>query len=231
MSILRKSQQTTQKDSSASRTEALTFAYRVDDGIYINLTNRCSNSCDFCLRNNSDGAYGSDSLWLAREPEPEEAAGAAEKLWFEGCREFVFCGYGEPTCRVSALEKTASLLKEKYSVPIRLNTNGQGSLINKRDIVPELCGKVDTVSISLNSPDAESYQRLCHSAFGEAAYDAIIDFGKECVGKIPKVVFTVVEGTMSDEDIAKCRSAVAHSGALLRIRKFISDNDQNPESK
>ena len=44
------------------------FTYKVGRGVYINLTNRCTNRCDFCIRQNGDGVYGSDTLWLEREP-------------------------------------------------------------------------------------------------------------------------------------------------------------------
>ena len=48
--------------------KSMTVTYEVDGGLYVNLTNRCPNRCDFCIRNNGDGAYGSDPLWLLHEP-------------------------------------------------------------------------------------------------------------------------------------------------------------------
>lgn len=229
MNISNRLQKRTQKGSSHSK--AKTFAYRVEDGIYINLTNRCSNSCDFCLRNNSDSAYKSDCLWLLYEPSAEEVIDAIGKIYFDGCKEFVFCGYGEPTFRIDTLIETAKLIRKKYTQPIRIDTNGQGNLINKRDITPELKGVVDTVSISLNCSNAKDYQALCHSVYGEQAFEEILDFGKKCVRIIPNVIFSVVETTLSDEDIEKCRAIVNNIGAKFRVRLFISDNDQNPEIK
>ncbi len=220
-----------QKGYLGSKPRSLTFAYRVENSIYINLTNRCTNDCVFCLRNNGDTAYGSDTLWLEREPSPEEAAEAVENIFFPECESFVFCGYGEPTCRFDALVETAKLLKCKYSLPIRLNTNGHADLITKSNSAERLKGLIDSVSISLNSANAKEYDELCHPVFGSIAYDAMFDFGKNCVGKIPNVIFSVVEETLSTEDIEKCREKVDSIGAKLRVRKFISENDKNPEGK
>lgn len=207
-----------------------TYAYRVGNGIYLNLTNRCTNDCEFCLRNNGNTAYGSNSLWLSHEPSPTEVINAVESIYFSECEVFVFCGYGEPTCRFDTMIETAKLLKSKYDIPIRLNTNGQSELItHDENSTKRLFGLIDRVSISLNSANAEDYDKLCRSVFGKTAYDAMITFGKHCVGNIPEVIFSVVEDTLSTEDIEKCRFIVNSIGAKLRVRKFISDNDKNPE--
>ncbi len=219
-----------QKDYLGSKERSEVFAYRVNNSIYLNLTNRCTNDCVFCLRNNGDTAYGSDTLWLKREPSPAEVIQAVENIFFAECESFVFCGYGEPTCRFDALIETAKLLKEKYSLPIRLNTNGQCELINRGPERTEmLFGLINSVSISLNGANAKEYDNICHSVFGEQAYDAMFEFGKRCVGNIPSVIFSVVEDTLTQEDIKKCREMVEKIGAKLRVRKYISNNNQNPE--
>ena len=227
MNISNTSPKRTQKSCSGSA-EALTFAYTVGKGIYINLTNRCTNDCTFCLRNNADSAYGSEVLWLLREPTHEEAADAVSKLYFDGVKEFVFCGYGEPMCRAYDLLRTAKILKGRYpQVPIRINTNGQADLILNKDITPEMAGLIDTVSISLNTPDAESYNALCKPVFGMKAYDALIDFGRRCALVIDNVFFTVVRGPLNDEEIELCRKRIEKTGAKLRVREYISENNQN----
>ncbi len=219
-----------QKDYLGSKERSEIFAYRVNNSIYLNLTNRCTNDCVFCLRNNGDTAYGSDTLWLKREPSPEEVLSAVENIFFPECESFVFCGYGEPTCRLNALIETAKLLKAKFDLPIRLNTNGQCELINNGpESTRQLFGLIDSVSISLNSANAKDYDELCHPVFGEQAYKAMFAFGKQCVGNIPSVVFSVVEETLSAEDIQICKKMVEEIGAKLRVRKFISNNNQNPE--
>ena len=81
--------------------------------------------------------------------------------------EVVFCGFGEPTEAFDVLKEVASYVKKTYNKPIRINTNGVGNLINKRDIVPEMEGLIDTVSISLNDPDKKRYNELVRSKFGD----------------------------------------------------------------
>lgn len=221
-----------QKDFLASKPRSETFAYRVGNSIYLNITNRCTNDCTFCLRNNGDTAYGSDSLWLIREPSVNEAISAVNKIYFDECESFVFCGYGEPTCRFNEMVEIAQALKTIYTnIPIRLNTNGQSELINGPESTKRLFGLIDSVSISMNSSDADEYDKICRSVFGKNAYDAMLRFGKNCIDGIPFVQFSVVEETLSDEDIEKCRIMTEKIGAVLRVRKFISENDKNPEGK
>lgn len=219
-----------QKDFLGSKVRGETFAYRVNNGIYLNITNRCTNDCTFCLRNNGDTAYESDTLWLKREPSADEVVNAVKSIYFEACDSFVFCGYGEPTCRLDTLIVIAKLLKARYpEIPIRLNTNGQNELINSCDSTNLLFGLIDSVSISLNSANEDEYDKICRSVFGKKAYSAMIEFGKRCIGNIPTVQFSVVEETLSNEDIEKCKVIVDKIGAILRVRKFISENDKNPE--
>ena len=219
-----------QKDYLGSKKRSETYAYIVGDGIYLNITNRCTNDCTFCLRNNGDTAYGSDSLWLRREPTAGEVIAQVESIYFKETSGFVFCGYGEPTCRLETLVEIAKILKAKYpEKSIRLNTNGQSELINNAESTNRLFGLIDSVSISMNSANADDYDALCHPVFGKKAYDAMIVFGQHCVGNIPAVQFSVVEETLSQEDIQKCIEITNNIGAKLRVRKFISENDKNPE--
>lgn len=231
MNTSKESPKTTPKGCSGYKEKSNTFAYRVGDGIYLNLTNRCTNDCSFCLRNNGDTAYGSDPLWLEREPTSDQVMKAVDDIFFDECNGFVFCGYGEPTCRLDTLIGTAKILKGKYNLPIRLNTNGQSELINGSDSTKELFGLIDSISISLNSADENAYDSLCKPVFGKKAYNAMLDFGRHCVGNIPDVQFSVVEDTLSAQDIEKCREIVDEIGARIRVRKFISENDKNPEGK
>ena len=66
-------------------------------------------------------------------------------------------------------------MKKTYKKPIRINTNGMGNLINGRNIVPEIKGLVDCISISLNNPDKKEYFALVRSKFGENSFDEMID--------------------------------------------------------
>ena len=219
-----------QKDFLGSKSRSNTFAYIVGDNIYLNITNRCTNDCTFCLRNNSDAAYGSNPLWLEHEPTSNEVIQQVNDIYFDGCKSFVFCGYGEPTCRFSTLIKTAKMLKNIYpNTPIRLNTNGQSELINSIEYTSQLFELIDSVSISMNSSNENDYDELCRPVFGKKAFFAMIEFGKRCVGNIPNVQFSVVEETLTEDDIKKCLEITQEIGAKLRVRKFISENDKNPE--
>ena len=144
------------------------IAYELDGALYLNLTNACPNRCTFCVRNFAPGVGGYD-LWLGREPPAEQVLAAVGDP--SRYREIVFCGYGEPTCRLDVSWQVARALKGR-GVPLRLNTNGLGNLINGRDILPDLAGLLDVVSVSLNAANAADYDRLCHSRYGEAAFPA-----------------------------------------------------------
>ena len=194
--------------------------YKVHDNLYVNLTNKCPCSCTFCLRQTMDRVGESDSLWLDREPEYEEVVDCFEGFDMTQYKELVFCGFGEPTEALDVLVRVAAYAKKTFNIPIRLNTNGLGNLVNNRDIVPELAGLIDTVSISLNNPDPVRYNELVRSRFGEGAFQAMLDFAASCVGVIPNVVLTTVDTTISKEDEKKCQRICDEIGATYRIRPY-----------
>lgn len=193
-----------------------TYVYTRGDALYINLTNQCTNRCEFCVRNLHPGVGGYD-LWLDKEPTSQEVIdriGDPSKY-----SEIVFCGYGEPMVRLDELITIARVLKEK-GARIRINTNGQANLYHGKNIVPMLEGLVDVVSISLNAPTAEKYDELCRSIYGIEAFDAVLEFAGECVKIIPKVVFSVVD-VLPSEDIEKCRRIAEETGVELRVRHMM----------
>lgn len=199
----------------------MTITYKVKNGIYVNLTNRCPCACTFCLRTHGDGVYGSDSLWLEREPTVEEVCASLGEWDMSEVSEIVFCGYGEPTERLDALLETARFIKSRWDIPIRINTNGLSDLIHGRSTAAELEGLVDTVSVSLNTPDAQEYLSLVRPRFGEGSFEAMLSFTAECVKYVPKVYMTVVgEPVTSLETQNKCRAICAGLGAELRVRPY-----------
>ncbi len=198
----------------------MTITYTVGDSLYVNTTNRCSNSCDFCVRSHGEALYG--DLWLDREPTREEILKDIEAREPEKFPELVFCGYGEPTERQDDIVYIMKKLKEAHPfMKIRINTNGQADLINGRDTTTELFGLVDTLSISLNCANAESYQKVCHSEFGEKAFDALIDYAKRAKKYVPKVIFSVVRGSIPDSDIDICQKIADNAGVTLRVREML----------
>ena len=194
--------------------------YRVHQGLYVNLTNQCSCACTFCLRQSMDRMGESGSLWLEREPTAQEVITEFDKWNLSDFREIVFCGFGEPTCALPVLLEVAAWLKEKGAPPIRVNTNGQGSLIAGRDISGELAACVDTVSVSLNHPDPEKYQALVRSRFGDEAFPAMLDFARRCVEEGIHVIMTTVDTTITHEEEERCRAICREIGAEYRIRPW-----------
>ena len=202
----------------------MTIAYQVKNGIYVNLTNRCPCACTFCLRTKGPGVYGSPSLWLDREPTEAEVIAALDAQDWTRFREAVFCGYGEPTERLDVLLAAASHLKARDpALRIRVNTNGLSDLINGRPTAELFAGKVDCLSISLNTDDPAEYLALCRPRFGEAAFPALLRFAREAASAIPEVVLTVVGEPVTDAaKQARCRAIAESLGATLRVRPFES---------
>ena len=200
--------------------KAMTIVYKVHTNLYVNLTNRCSCSCVFCLRQNRDHMEESDSLWLDHEPTLQEVKDAFAKEDMSQYEEVVFCGFGEPTERMDLLLEVATFVKENYQKPIRINTNGQANLINGRDVAPELKGLVDTISISLNTPNEEKYNEMVRSIYGDKAYGAMLDFAREAKKYVPNVVLSTVDTTLSKEEEEQCRQICEKLAVTYRIRPW-----------
>lgn len=198
----------------------LTMLYTVGDKIYVNLTNRCPCACTFCIRQNGDGAYGSDSLWLEREPTVDEVIAEFGKYDLSKYTEVVFCGYGEPMERVDDVAFIGRYVKENLGLPVRLNTNGLGDKINGKPVAEMLEGAVDIVSISLNQCDKEKYNAVTRPKW-EDGFDAMISFAADCKKYVPKVMFTVVD-VIPPEDISKCKALAMSLGIELRVRPYDS---------
>ena len=202
--------------------KSMCITYIVEGKLYVNITNRCSNRCEFCIRNNGDGAYGSDSLWLEREPSREEILKSVFSYDLTVFPELVFCGYGEPSYRLDDAVYVAKRVKEKYpEIKIRINTNGQSDLILDRKTAPDYEGAFDIVSISLNTPSAEKYQKLCHCIYGEEAFEAILRFADEVKHYVPLVLFSAVKETLNFEEIEQCGRICERLGVTLRLRDYI----------
>jgi TatD DNase family protein len=194
----------------ASRGE---IAYKIRDSLYLNLTNRCTNKCSFCVRFHKDYVKG-HNLRLRDEPTEEELKDAIGDP--SQYRELVFCGYGEPLLRLDAVKNIARWIKERGGY-VRINTNGHGNLIHGRNILPELSGIVDTLSVSLDAQDEETYQRICAPTY-KNAFQEVVSFIREARAYVPSVQATVVE--MEGVDIEKCRKLMDEIGVPLRVRKL-----------
>ena len=200
----------------------MTITYQVKNAVYVNLTNRCPCNCTFCLRHNGPGVFGSGPLWLERKPTLEETIESLGQWDYERFREVVFCGYGEPTERLDVLLAAAAHLKERDpALRVRVNTNGLSDLIHGKPTAPLFVGKVDCLSISLNTDDPAEYLSVCRPKFGAAAYPAMLKFTQEAAALLPSVVMTVVgEPITSLEKQERCRKIAEGLGARLRVRPY-----------
>jgi len=206
----------------------MTITYEYEDALYVNLTNKCNCNCEFCLRHGrKEGSiYTEDSLWLEREPTRQEALDSFLSRDVCSYREIVFCGYGEPTYRIEDILWLVDQLKERFGgqlPPVRINTNGHANLFLGRDVAPLLQGRVDTISISLNGSTPEEYCAVTKPRQGMQAWDAMLDFARECKEYVPHVVMTIVDKDKTPEEITRCRRLTEDLGVTLRIRAYIPD--------
>lgn len=190
------------------------IAYVIRNSLYLNITNRCTNSCTFCAKF-SDFTVKGHQLCLQREPSVDEVMNAIGDP--SSYDEVVFCGYGEPLLRLDLVKEVARFLKEK-GITVRINTDGQANLVHGRNILPELAGLIDSISVSLNAPDAATYQKICHSEFGEQGYEALKTFLVEAKKHIPSVTATAV--TLPGIDVDACRKVAEGLGVEFRERVY-----------
>ena len=200
-----------------------TYAYVLDVNLYINLTNKCSNGCDFCVRNERTSYFG-HYLWIHHgDPTPEKVISQVKGLGdITRFKEVVFCGFGEPTYKVAEMVALCDYFHEK-GLKTRLNTNGQGNLINKRDIVSDLKGKIDFVNISLNASCAEKYQPICRSQYGPSGFEGILEFARQCKRQGVDCRFSIVD-CIGEEEVEACKRLAESMRVPLYVRKYIIDS-------
>ncbi len=191
--------------------------YWYENKVYANITNKCNCRCTFCIRFLHDGLGDAETLWHKEDPSKEEVLEAIRTFDFKDCKELVFCGYGEPTCALDTLLAAAKTAKEERGLYLRLNTNGLGSLQNGHDIVPELAEYIDEVSISLNAPTKEDYEKVTRPQL-DNAYEAMKKFAVSCKDKM-KVKWTIVD-VLPEEQIEASKKLAEETGIYLRIRKY-----------
>lgn len=194
--------------------QAARIAYRIRSSLYLNVTNRCSNRCSFCAKF-EDFTVKGHFLRLDHEPDAAEVLAAVGDP--SGYDEVVFCGYGEPLLRLDLIKEVAGELKKK-GCRIRINTDGQANLVYGRNILPELAGLVDSVSVSLNAADPETYERLCHTPYGAAGFHGVCKFLKEAPRYIPEVTASAV--TVPGLDVEAVRRLAESLGVKFREREY-----------
>lgn len=205
------------------------LVYKLENKIYINLTNRCTNDCIFCLRNDKDDVCG-QTLWLDSEDftsddvieQFENIISAIKRDCADFANEVVFCGYGEPMLKFEILRLVAKYIKEHYpEIKVRINTNGHANFIYKKNVVPELVGLIDEISVSLNGENSAEYDELSLPKF-EGAYDEVKAFIKCCVDAGIKTSASIVDGYKGKRlNVAKCHEISKSLGADFRVREWI----------
>ncbi len=203
------------------------IVYRFKNGIYINLTNRCPNLCAFCIKTKWHMQFNGYNLDLqGQEPSAQEVLALLAKEMQTPFAEVVFCGYGEPTMRLDALLEIGRTLKKRAdsaSFKVRLNTNGLGNLINKRDIVPELKTAVDIVNVSLNAQNETLWRQIVRPASGyENGFASVLDFLKKCAAAgFTRVAASCVDNTGADPQAVK--ALAASCGAAFNEREYLDE--------
>ena len=195
--------------------EEVRTVYRIRDSLYLNVTNRCTNVCTFCAKRRDWHVKG-HLLKLPSEPESAEVLSlVGDPTAYE---EVVFCGFGEPLLRLPAVKEIATELKRR-GARVRVNTDGLANLVHGRDILPELAGLVDALSVSLNAPDAETYSRICPNRYGAASFPALLDFLREAPKHVPTVSASAVALPGLDPEAVR-RLAESIPGVSFRLRPY-----------
>jgi TatD DNase family protein len=188
--------------------------YKIRNSLYINMTNRCTNRCVFCTRSSEPVVRGYH-LGLDCDPSVKDIIDAAGDV--SPYDEVVFCGYGEPLLRLDELITVSHKLKSKVK-RLRLNTNGLGNLIYARNIVTDLAGLIDVISVSLNTADPNQYLEICRPTFGEKSYPSVLDFVRKCVAAGVKTICTAVP--YPGVDMEACKQLAESLGAEFRARQY-----------
>ncbi|OOZ40327.1 radical SAM protein [Solemya pervernicosa gill symbiont] len=190
-----------------------TISYELHGNCYLNITYHCTLRCAFCPKFNGSWEVQGFDLRLFEEPSAEkvvEEVGDPDRY-----KQIVFCGLGEPTTRLDVLLEVAEQLKAQGAT-IRVNTDGLASLIHGRDVAPELAGKVDALSISMNAHNSELYDRHCRPKC-EGGFEAMLDFARKAKAYVPSVTLTAIDG-LEGVDIDACEKIAAEIGVAFRRR-------------
>lgn len=191
--------------------------YSLGDNLYLNITNRCTNRCIFCIKNFTN-KIGDKVLLLEKEPSSKDLIDSLNSIELSNFKEIVFCGFGEPLIRVEIVKRVAEYIKENFPRSfIRIDTNGHGNLFNGRNILPEISHFIDAISISLNAENAIKYEKICRPVFCNA-YDYVLNFINQSILYIRDVTLSVVR--IESIDIEKCEEIANNLNVKLRIREF-----------
>ncbi len=192
-----------------------TITYVINNKLYINLTNKCNLHCVFCQRERERNFMVKGHwVWTTRDPSVEEVIREIKDP--SQYEEVVFCGYGEPTLRFSALKDIAKWVKSKGG-KVRVDTNGLIFTFLPKESLKELKGLVDVWSVSLNAPDEETYGWLCKPAQADA-FSKVVEFIRQALREGFEVVVSAVD--YPGVDIGRVKKLVESLGAKWKLRRY-----------
>lgn len=194
--------------------------YWIDNILYLNITNKCPNNCYFCIRRFRKGIR-EFNLKLEREPNIEEVMEKLRKvICKKNWKEIVFCGFGEPLERLDLVLEVTRQLNNQYWSNVRVDTNGQGYLLNKGiDVLNELkMAGVQKMSISLNAHNKEVYDQICKPHY-EGAYENVLDFIKRSKEVGLETEVTAVR--VPEVEISKVKEVAESLGVKFVLREYI----------
>ena len=202
-------------------TDVNNYIYELDNKLYVNLTNACTNNCLFCIRSQKDDVKGTN-MRLNKKPDLETVIAQLKEKDNLLKNGITFCGYGEPLLELDLVVAISKYIKENYpETRIKINTNGHANAVYKNDVTSVLKGLIDEVSISLNAQNENLYNELCQPKI-ENAYIEMMDFAKKCVENGIKTTLTVVTNFKNyDINLEKCKDIANNLGANFRERPFI----------
>lgn len=199
-----------------------TLSYKYGDSLYLNITNRCMMSCPYCIKQKWAGKFRGDSLNLSKEPTAQEVINSIVDP--AKYNEIIFCGYGDALIRLNEVKIIAGWVKSKGG-KVRINTAGLANKFHNKNILPELKGLVDVISVSLNGSNPQEHNKLNNPMFKEESFDAIIDFIKLAKDYIPTVVVTAVE--LPGLDTKKIKQIANSLGVAFRSRPYLDEYEEN----
>ncbi len=192
-----------------------TIAYLIEDRLYLSITDRCTLVCEFCPKTQGTMQVHDYDLTIDRRPEFEKIVTAiGDPSAYE---EIVFCGFGEPTLRLKLLLQVAKWIKEQGG-KTRINTDGLANLVHKRNVVPEMVGLIDSLSVSMNGQSEEVYNRHCQPQL-QGSFEAMLEFLRMAGEQIPQVTATAIDG-LEGVDVGGCAQLAAECGVAFKARKL-----------
>lgn len=198
---------------SPTLTQQATLAYMIDDKRYLNVTDRCTLACRFCPKHTDGPRVHDFDLTLEKRPAAQDIIAAIGDPAIY--REIVYCGFGEPTLRLKLVLEVSEWIKAHHG-RVRLNTDGRANLVHKRNVLPDLTGRIDALSVSMNAQNEEIYQRHCQPALA-GYYQAMLDFLELAPRYVGEVTVTAIDG-LEGGDIEAGRVLAEQRGVAFRRR-------------